>query len=147
MSNSGAMPTNADRWAVDTSVAVAALDSSHTAHKSCVEIVRRLSPGLAGHAAFETYSVLTRMPGPLTISGPTATELLRRVFPDVLWLNPKTARGLVAKFGVVGITGGGVYDGLIGAAAHQHVCILLTRDQRAKRTYDLLGYRYQLVGP
>ncbi len=147
MSNSGAMPTNADRWAVDTSVAVAALDSSHAAHNSCVEIVRRLRPGLAGHTAFETYSVLTRMPGLLTINAPTATALLQRVFPDVFWLNPKTARGLLTRFGVVGICGGAVYDGLVGAAAHQHGCILLTRDQRARRTYDLLGFHYELVGP
>jgi hypothetical protein len=57
------MPTSADGWAVETSVAVAALDAGHAAHAVCAGVVRSRRPALAGHAEWETFSVLTRMPG------------------------------------------------------------------------------------
>lgn len=139
-------PTNADRHAVDTSVAVAALDEGHAAHAVCRNAVVLHRPSLAGHAAFETYSVLTRMPGALTIDGPTATEILRKVFPVVSWLDVEQASGLLARCGPAGIIGGAVYDALVGEAARLDDRVLLTRDQRARRTYDLLGIEYELVG-
>jgi hypothetical protein len=40
-----------------------------------------------------------------------------------------------------------VYDALVGEAARQDGRVLLTRDLRASRTYELLGVRYELVGP
>jgi len=46
----------------------------------------------------------------------------------------------------VGITGGGVYDALVGEAARTNGRRLLTRDHRARRTYELLGVDYSLVG-
>ena len=68
---------------VDTNVAVAALDAAHGSHSECLAAVRQLRPALAGHAAFETFSVLTRMPGQLAVDGPTAATIIQRVFPDV----------------------------------------------------------------
>lgn len=142
------MPTSADvRFAVDTSVAVAALDAAHGAHPECVAAVRDLRPALAGHAAFETFSVLTRMPGQLAVDGPTATAIIHRVFPDVAWLIPEHSAELLARLGPIGVTGGAVYDALVGEAARMDNRILLTRDRRAISTYTLLGVPHQIVGP
>lgn len=140
------MPTSAERWATDTSVAVAALDGSHAAHVVCRDAVRTRRPVLAGHAAFETFSVLTRLPGQLVIDAPTAQRIIDAVFPRTCWLDHDAADDLLRRLGAVGITGGAVYDALVGEAARTNDCRLLTRDLRAKRTYDLLGVEYELIG-
>jgi len=140
------MPTAVDGYAVDTSVAVAALDGAHAAHEQSRATVIERRPSLAGHAVFETLSVLTRMPGPLAIDAPSAARLIGRVFPAVARLDADPAE-LVARLGTIGITGGAVYDALVGEAARTNGLRLLTRDQRARRTYDLLGVDYELVGP
>lgn len=100
-----AVPGIGTAYAVDTSVAIAALDGAHTAHEPCLDAVRRLRPALAGQAAFETYSVLTRMPGSLAVDSATASRLIKRVFPTTLWLSPEHASALLARLGVVGIRG------------------------------------------
>ena len=146
MCNGGAMPTSARRYAVDTSVAIAALDAAHAAHEICHRAVQARRPGLAGHAAFETMSVLTRMPGQLSIEATIAGELIGRVFPTVYWLDDTSSAGLLRRLGTVGIAGGAIYDALVGEAARINECVLLTRDMRAKRTYDLLGVSYELIG-
>lgn len=140
------MATNAERYAVDTSIAVAALDAGHAAHVPCRSVVRQHRPVLAGHTAFETFSVLTRMPGPITVDAPTAASIMARVFPDVVWLDHDSATSLLARLGTVGVVGGSVYDALVGEAARANGYRLLTRDHRARRTYDLLGVDYELVG-
>ena len=139
------MPTNAERVAVDTSVAVAALDASHAAHDPCRRTVVEWRPALAGHATFETLSVLTRMPGPLMVDAPTATGLITTVFPIVYWLDATAATNLLGRLGPVGVTGGSIYDALVGEAARIHGARLLTRDLRARRAYDLLGVDYQVI--
>lgn len=141
------MPTSTDPSAVDTSVAVAALDAGHAAHVVCRAVVIDRRPALAGHAAFETLSVLTRMPGRLSVDTPTAVEIISRLFPEVAWLAATDARALLARCGPSGISGGAVYDALVGEAARVSGARLFTRDQRARRTYDLLGVEYELVGP
>ena len=143
------MPTSVkpvQQWAVDTSVAVAAVDASHSAHHVCRKLVAERRPGLAGHAAFETYSVLTRMPGALAVHSSIASTMLDRIFPVIHWLSPDAAQQLLARLGQMGIVGGAAYDALVGEAARINSCTLLTRDLRAKRTYDLLGVTYELVG-
>jgi len=139
------MATNADTYSVDTSVAVAALDAGHAAHAICLSAIRKHRPGLSGHAAFETFSVLTRMPGALSIDAPTAQGIISRVFPEVHWLEADAARSLLDRLGAVGIVGGSVYDALVGEAARINKTVLLTRDHRARRTYDLLGVDYELL--
>lgn len=137
--------TVAAGWAVDTSVAVPALDSSHAAHVACRRIAQARRPSLAGHAAFEIFSVLTRLHGPLSIAAPTASAAIALAFPERSWLTPKQQSQLLERMGAIGITGGMVYDALVGEAARQDGRTLLTRDARACRTYDLLGVRYELV--
>lgn len=132
--------------AVDTSVAVAALDAGHVAHLPCVSLVRESRPALAGHAAFETYSVLTRMPGLVSVDPADAADLMSVVFPDVVWLAAQGHEELRSRLAALGVSGGAVYDALVGEAARTNGCRLLTRDLRARRTYDLLGVDHQLVG-
>lgn len=139
------MPTSADGWAADTSVAVAALDRGHAAHAACATVVRSVRPALAGHAAWETFSVLTRMPGQLAVDAPTAADVIERTFPTVCWLSPDASQELFARLRTIGLIGGAVYDALVGEAARTHGRRLLTRDLRARRTYELLGVDHEFI--
>lgn len=75
-----------------------------------------------------------------------AAALIDRVFPDVVWLSPRANRALRPRLATTGILGGAVYDALVGEAARTNERRLLTRDLRARRTYDLLGVDHQVVG-
>jgi hypothetical protein len=137
------MPTSGSAYAADTSVAVAALDTNHAAHDRCRRRVVETAAALAGHAAVETYSVLTRMPGQMRLDGPSASVVLDVSFPERCWLAAAEAEELLKLCGPLGIVGGAVYDALVGQAALVHQRTLLTRDRRAQRTYDLLGVTYE----
>jgi hypothetical protein len=50
---------------LDTSAAIALMVEDHDAHIATLDAVRGRRLGLAGHAWFETYSVLTRLPAGL----------------------------------------------------------------------------------
>ena len=134
-----------NRWACDTSVAVAALDPAHEAHPACRRALIDLRPALAGHAAFETYSVLTRLPIPLRLDAEQATSVLTAAFPGECWLDGSGMHDLREALGRLGIVGGSVYDALVGQAAAANSRILLTRDRRAERTYRLLDVKYQFI--
>jgi len=133
------------RWACDTSVAVAAVDPNHEAHGPCRRAVLDRRPALAGHAAFEAYAVLTRLPVPLRVGGVQAADLLHRTFPDGCWLDRKLQSRLLPKLAELGIVGGSVYDALVGQAAAINGRVLLTRDRRAERTYRALEVNYSFV--
>jgi|688.fasta_scaffold719098_2 hypothetical protein len=140
------MTSNADRWACDTSVAIAALDPVHEAHPACRRALVDLRPALAGHAVFETYSVLTRLPIPLRLSADQAVSVIADAFPGDCWLDAAGLRGLREQLAGLDIVGGSVYDALVGQAALTNDRTLLTRDRRAERTYRSLGVEYQFVG-
>lgn len=133
------------RWACDTSVAVSALDSTHEAHRSCREALVELRPALAGHAVFETFSVLTRLPAPLRLSVQQAAYVISVAFPEACALTETSPHGLLDRFAARGIGGGSVYDGLVAEAALANDRILLTRDRRAERTYQQIGVTYRFV--
>jgi predicted nucleic acid-binding protein len=133
------------RWACDTSFAVAALDASHEAHVPCRAALVRRRPALAGHAAFETYSVLTRLPIPLRLTPEQASAVLGTAFPNVCWLSPEDSTSLRAELAGLRIAGGSVYDALVGRASAASVRTLLTRDRRAERTYRSLEIPYEYV--
>lgn len=141
-----AMTSNDDHWACDTSVAVAALDSTHEAHAACRQALVQRRPALAGHAAFETYSVLTRLPLPLRLNGAQAAAVLVKAFPAGCWLDARATSNLFERLAGLDIVGGSVYDALVGQAAAANRRVLLTRDRRAERTYRALDVRYQFVG-
>lgn len=72
-------------------------------------------------------------------------DVIRRTFPTVVWLTNADSNALLARIGAIGLTGGAVYDALVGEAARTHGCTLLTRDLRARRTYELLGVETRWV--
>ncbi len=145
MSVDFAMTSNDDRWACDTSVAIAALDPAHEAHPACRRALVDLRPALAGHAAFETYSVLTRLPIPLRLSADQAVSVLATAFPGDCWLDAAGMLDLRDRLAALDIVGGSVYDALVGQASTANGRILLTRDRRAERTYRALEIRFQFV--
>ena len=141
------MSSSAERnWAVDTSVALASLDASHEAHPASRSAAMRYRPQLAGHATFETYSVLTRLPGALRVRPALARQVIRAAFPQSCWLSARAQDRLLVRIDELEIVGGAVYDALVGSAASSNGRVLLTRDARAERTYRLLGVDYELVG-
>ncbi len=132
-------------WACDTSVAIAALDPTHEAHLACRRVLVDLRPALAGHAAFETYSVLTRLPVALRLSADQAVSVLAAAFPAECWLDAAGMGDLRERLAALAIVGGSVYDALVGQASVANGRTLLTRDRRAERTYRSLEVQYRFV--
>jgi predicted nucleic acid-binding protein len=122
----------------DTSVAVAVVVEDHEHHDSTLSAIGRRSVGLSGHAAFETFSVLTRLPPPARRSPETVMRLLSSNFPSNRHLTPTVAEALLPRLANLGIAGGSVYDALVGAAAVESGLVLLTRDIRAIPVYRAL---------
>jgi hypothetical protein len=121
------MSSSAERWACDTSVALASLDPTHEAHAVCRRALVDRRPALSGHAAFETFSVLTRLPLPLRLSARQASEVLHAAFPETCWLESEGTRDLYDRLAEREIAGGAVYDALVGLAARGDGRVLLTQ--------------------
>jgi predicted nucleic acid-binding protein len=141
------MPTNADApdLLVDTSAAVALVVGDHTHHSAAVRALRGRRLGLAGHAAFETFSVLTRLPAPNRRAPTTVRDVLSANFPGSQFLSADRAAGLLTDLVELGIAGGSVYDALVGATAVEHGVPLASLDRRALSTYRALGVEVVLV--
>ncbi len=132
--------------AVDSSVAVAAFLAAHEDHEAARRCLVERRPRLVAHAAFETYSVLTRLPFPDRVAPQAAWALLDRAFPTApLLLRPAPLRKLLASLAEAGIGGGAVYDGLVAGTAREFDAELLTLDRRATSTYSAVGVRFQLL--
>ncbi|MBW1639776.1 type II toxin-antitoxin system VapC family toxin [Microbacterium resistens] len=138
------MPISADAL-VDTSTAVALLSRDHPHHSEVKRACRGDVLGLAGHALFETYSVLTRLPGPARLSHAAAQTAIERAFPASAALPESAALDAVATLVRAGIAGGSVYDGLVGLAAKAAGIPLLSCDRRALSTYAALGVDVRLI--
>lgn len=130
---------------VDTRVAVPLVVADHEYHRAAVEAVGNRRLGLAGHAAFETFSILTRLPPPARRSPDAVARLLAHNFPATRFLSDHSAAELLASLGTLGMAGGAVYDALVGAAAVQHELTLMTRDRRAADTYRRLAVKFVLA--
>jgi predicted nucleic acid-binding protein len=141
------MPASAKAAAVlvDTSVAVALVVADHDHHEDTFQALRGRTLGLAGYAAFETFSVLTRLPPPARRTPATVAQLLTNTFPETRFLGSRTASSLVATLGAAGIAGGSVYDALVGATAKEHRLTLVTRDRRAVEVYRKLEVGVELL--
>src|SRR5215472_17079582 len=96
---------------IDTSVAVALAVASHEHHQATRKAIGDRSCGLCGHAAFETFSVLTRLPPPSRRTPAAVTRLLTNNFPGSRFLSAQGAEQLYARLASLGIAGGAVYDG------------------------------------
>lgn len=122
---------------------MAGFASWHEAH----DVARRQldrSPGLIGHCALETYSVLTRLPPPHRVKAGVVRDFLDARFPEPsLSLSAAGHRALVDQMAEAGISGGAVYDALVAAVARAENATLVTLDRRATITYQLLGARFE----
>lgn len=132
------------RRACDTSLLVAALVSWHPQHEAVREQVARVE-AVPAHVLIETYSVLTRLPAPHRIAPLDAQTVVEAIDLHPLALPAEEHRALLSVLGAQGVRGGAVYDALVGATARHHGCTLLTRDRRARVTYDAVGVSYALV--
>ena len=130
---------------LDTSAAIALVVEDHDAHAATLEAVRGRQLGLAGHAWFETYSVLTRLPAGLRRSPADALRLLAGNFPASRFLGEVEAADLGRELVGLRVSGGAVYDALVGAAARQHRLPLISADARARPVYDALGVDIELI--
>lgn len=130
---------------LDTSAALALLLSDHEAHARTLAAVRGRRLGLSGHAWFETFSVLTRLPAGSRRSAAAAGQILARNFPESRFLDEQSAAVLTDELGRLSIAGGSVFDALVAAAARQHGLPLVSRDLRARPVYEALGIVVELV--
>jgi predicted nucleic acid-binding protein len=124
---------------LDTSSAIPILLVGHEAHATTMNAVRGHRLGLAGHAWFETYSVLTRLPAGLRRSPDDAFGLLDRNFPATVFLSDPASASVMRELAELSVSGGAVYDALVGAAARYHRLPLVSRDGRARSVYEALG--------
>jgi predicted nucleic acid-binding protein len=131
---------------LDTSAAIALIVEDHEAHAATLEGVRGHRLGLAGHAWFETYSVLTRLPGALRRSPADVIRLLTHNFPASGFLGEAASVELGPELSRLDVSGGAVYDALVGAAARQHRRRLVSGDARARPVYEALGVEIQAIG-
>ena len=130
---------------VDTSAAVPFLVADHDAHATTWEALHARELGLAGHAWFETFSVLTRLPGASRRDAATVVRLLAANFAQSRFLDEGATASLTGELAVKGISGGAVYDALVAAtAAHQRLP-LVTRDRRAAETYRAFAVEVELL--
>jgi hypothetical protein len=91
---------------LDTSTAVALVVEDHEAHDATLEAVGGRRLGLAGHAWFETYSVLTRLPAGLRRSPADTLRILARNFPASEFLGEAETAALgeeLARLGSPGV--------------------------------------------
>lgn len=131
---------------VDSSVAVAAALPEHEAHDHVLAAVPGGKTRAIAHVAIETFSVLTRLPRSLRISGTDAIAYLRGAFEfPPLVLAAKRHFELLELAAAEGIGGGAVYDLIVGATAADAGATLLTRDRRAAAAYDQVGATYRLA--
>lgn len=133
--------------AVDTSVVVAMLATWHEGHDAVSAALRDLGDvQLPAHVALESYSVLTRLPPPHRLAPTPVLAFLNRRFPGTwLALDPEGHRELLREAGDLHLSGGAVYDALVGATARRAGARLLSRDRRAVRVYRTLGVDHRLL--
>ncbi len=141
------MPTSAEHpdLLVDTSVAVALVVGDHQHHQATTDALTGRRLGLSGHAAFETFSVLTRLPPPARRTPAAVGRLLAFDFPATRFLGSQAAAAVLARLAALNLSGGSVHDALVAAAAHEHGMALATRDRRALVTYRALDVEVELL--
>jgi len=131
--------------ACDTSVLVPALVAWHPDHEAMRRALKQSVTAVPAHVLVECYSVLTRLPAPHRVAASDAAAAIAGVGLQPLGLPAAKHRDLVVRLAAAGVRGGAVYDGLVAATTRHHDRGLLTRDSRARATYDVLGARYTLV--
>jgi predicted nucleic acid-binding protein len=130
--------------AVDSSLLIPAVAPWHVHHGPADRALGRAADlRMIGHVLLETYSWLTRN-RPRT-APPVAAGLLRALPGPVLVLSPEAHVQILELAATRGISGGAIYDALIAGTALEADARLLSRDERAARTYQAIGVRFELV--
>jgi len=137
--------TDSGLIAVDTSVAVPLLSRGYLMQSALREWAHDKELYLCGHAAVETYAVLTRLPGELRVSGADAVRLMADTFAGVLPLPQSEAIAVHRLLAAAEVVGGACYDALVALAAKAHGATLVTRDNRARPTYGVIGARVEVL--
>jgi predicted nucleic acid-binding protein len=126
--------------APDSSVLIPALASSYEGHERCLTALAGRSPRLIAHVAFETTSVLSRVPKGLRMTPVAVREALDQDFPGPwLALDADAQRVCLDRAVHAGLSGGALYDALIAATAREHRVTLLSADRRARTAYEAMG--------
>lgn len=134
-----------DPCLLDTSAALAFVQPSHSGHATTYDALVGRPMGLAGHAAFETFSVLTRLPPPDRLTPRAARRLIEVNFPHTRYLSAERSAALFGQLCASGISGGAVYDALVAASAAEHGLRLVSRDRRAAGTYRAMGADLEML--
>lgn len=124
---------------VDSSAAVPLMIDTHEHHEPVFDALSHLDRGLAGHAAFETYAVLTRLPPPDRRPPRVVRHLLLANFPHTRFLDATQLADLFERLPDVQVAGGSVYDALVAHTAVAFSMPLATCDRRALGTYGRIG--------
>lgn len=123
----------------DSSVVIAAFAEWNAHHEAAVEALGDVRD-LVSHVELEAYSVLTRLPEPFCAAPSLVAEYLREDFSGKrLALAARERRQAIDRLAHASISGGAVYDAIVGLTAHEHGHRLLSCDRRAARTYERLG--------
>lgn len=129
----------------DTSVVVPALASWHERHEAAFHAVEDVS-ALPAQVVLEAAAVLTRLPHGLAQPLSVVADVLREAFPEEpLALPGERHRALLESLADAGISGGAVYDGVVGETAIHHGATLISLDDRAAPTYRTLGVTVQTI--
>jgi toxin FitB len=135
------------RAVADTSVIVPAALRSNPAHSACRDALIASRASAAGHAWIESFSVLTRLPADVRLSGGDACQVLDAVVPSTRFLSADEHVLFVEWVRTRDVVGGAIYDALVGWVARCAELPLLTRDVRALPTYRALGVEVLLLDP
>jgi toxin FitB len=101
--------------------------------------------GLAGHAWFETFSVLTRLPPPQRRRADEVITMLTTNFPASVFPDAVVQREFVEELPRLQIAGGAIYDALVVLAARSVNMPLLSCDRRAGATYAQFAVEVEFV--
>jgi predicted nucleic acid-binding protein len=134
-----------DVTTVDSSVLIAALERSHPAHPRCLAVLQRGEVAIGGHVLLETYSMLTGGRIRPRAHPDLVLQALSRLPTPPLTLSAEGYLSALRCCAQNGIVGGAIHDALVAATAHEADAHLVSRDQRAARTYDVVGVSYELI--
>lgn len=74
-----------------------------------------------------------------------ALTLIDDNFVEHLVLPPDVARTCHREIARHGVSGGATYDGLVALAARENGAVLVTRDARARSTYEAVGTLVEVI--
>lgn len=132
--------------AVDTSVAVPLLMTTHPDHAFVEEWARERQLALGPRAALETYAVLTRLPGTNRLRAHDAVTVIEANF-DLGVQQPVATQEVAPRLAGAGVSGGASYDAVVALEAADAGLPLVSRDARARSTYARVGADVELLGP